>query len=249
MYPVNFKLFITLIFLFSLFSVNGQIVTDRPDQTESSSTVGQGNLQLESGVHLSFEGEHFLRNQQILAPSTLIRYGIFKGVELRMRSQFESNEKYGTKYHGISDLELGAKIQLYQKEGSSFEVAFLSHLLLPSGSAEVTGNVYGSINKLALAHDINDHVGIGYNLGYNYFGAGSGDLTYSLALGIGINEKVGIYFEPYGDVIDFAENMLNFDSGVTYLIHKNLQLDFSFGTGVNHRMNHISIGCSWKAIK
>jgi len=30
--------------------------------------------------------------------------------------------------------------------------------------------------------------GIGYNVGYNYFGEGWGDLVYSLALGIGLTD-------------------------------------------------------------
>ncbi len=42
---------------------------------------------------------------------------------------------------------------------------------------------------------------------------------------------------------DFLQN---FDAGVTYLAKDNLQFDLSFGTGINHRMNYISLGCCWK---
>jgi len=33
------------------------------------------------------------------------------------------------------------------------------------------------------------------------------------------------------------------------LVKDNLQLDFSFGTGINHTMNYISLGFSWKTLK
>ena len=59
------------------------------------------------------------------------------------------------------------------------------------------------------------------------------DLTYSLALGFGINEKASVYPEPYGDLTEFEYHIAYIDAGVTYLIKDNLQLDFSFGTGIN----------------
>ncbi len=88
---------------------------------------------------------------------------------------------------------------------------------------------------------------IAYNIGYNYFGTDKGDLSYSLAFGIAVNEKVGVYIEPYGDVVNFKfdDTVLNFDAGFTYLPNPNIQLDFSFGTGINKKMNYLSVGCSW----
>lgn len=68
-------------------------------------------------------------------------------------------------------------------------------------------------------------------------------------MGIGVNDKVGIYIEPYGDWVNFTELEANFDAGFTYLVNPNFQLDFSFGTGLNHNMNYLSFGFSWIAIK
>jgi len=150
---------------------------------------------------------------------------------------------------GISDIEVGAKIQLFQKEESRFEVAFLSHLLVPTGSENLSLESFGTINKLAISQEINETLGLGYNLGYNYFGTGSGMLTYSAVLGVGVNDKVAIYVEPYGELVDMEEFVLNFDTGLTYLVKDNLQLDFSFGTGLTHKMNYISVGCCWKIAK
>jgi outer membrane putative beta-barrel porin/alpha-amylase len=101
------------------------------------------------------------------------------------------------------------------------------------------------LDKIAVSHSLNDILGLGYNVGYNYFGYGKGDLVYSLALGVGITEKTGFYVETYGEISGFKDPVSNFDSGLTYLIKQNLQLDLSFGLGLNQKMNYFSVGCSW----
>ena len=87
-------------------------------------------------------------------------------------------------------------------------------------------------------------MGLGYNVGYDYFGEGIGNLTYSVALGISITDTFGIYIEPYGSLNEFETYESSFDAGIAYLLKDNVQLDFSFGTGINHTMNYLSIGCS-----
>lgn len=239
------KIIITIIGLLSAVQLQAQIITDRPDQTESSSTVGNGNLQIETGFLIAFEGEAERSDRQILAPTSLFRYGITENVEIRFLSQFEARRNGNTHIHGISDLEIGTKIQIFKREDKNTEIAFLSHLILPTGTAELSDDEFGTINKLSVSHAANDRVGIGYNLGYDYFGTGKGNLTYSLAIGVGVNDKVGIYVEPYGEFTDFTEYISNFDAGMTYLANENLQFDFSFGTGINQRMNYLSLGFSW----
>lgn len=236
-----------IILVLSVAELKAQIVTDRPDQTESSSTVGGGNLQIESGILVGFAGEGNASARQVLAPTTLFRYGITKGIELRFVNQFETQKTplQDKSTQGISDLEIGTKIQLFQKEDVNTEIAFLSHLILPIGATAFTNEKFGVINKLSIAHDLSENMALGYNIGYNYFGTGKGDLTYSVALGVGVNDKVGIYVEPYGDLVEFKDLVVNFDAGFTYLVNPDLQLDFSFGTSATEQMNYVSAGVSW----
>lgn len=227
------------------------IVTDRPDQTESSSTVPKGSFQIETGVLVGFTDTDDVSERHLLLPSTLFRIALSEGLEIRVVSQLESikNKTFDETFSGMSDLELGAKLQLFKKENVNTEIAFLSHLILPTGSKEITIDEFGTINKLSISHALSESVGIGYNVGYNYFGDGKGDLTYSLAIGFGITDKLAVYIEPYGDLVEFDDHVSNFDAGFTYLIKDNFQLDFSFGTGLNHTMNYISIGCSLNIAK
>jgi hypothetical protein len=124
------------------------------------------------------------------------------------------------------------------------EIAFLSHLLIPTGSPALSQDSYATLNKIAVSHELTDRMGLGYNLGYNYLGEGNGDFTYSLALGYGINENTSVYIEPYGEMLNMEEFFHKFNAGVTYLLKENFQLDFSFGTGLNYEMNYIAAGFS-----
>jgi len=243
---MRFKLF-TVFTLFIFFSSSAQtIITDRPDQTESSSTVKWGSLQIESGILLEFSEDEIVSERALLAPTTLFRYGLSRGFEIRVLSQFESlkNITNSTKVNGISDLEVGAKVQLLKKEYINTEIAFLSHAILPTGTTELSNGKLGTINKLSVSHKFNDALVLGYNLGYDYFGYGKGNLKYSLSLGITITNLFGIYIESYEDLVEFKNTEANFDVGITYLVKDNFQLDFSFGTGINHTMNYLSVGCS-----
>lgn len=238
---------LTIIFLIANAFVYGQtIITDRPDQTESSSTIPKGSLQFETGFLLGSSNNDAIKEQQILAPSILSRFGLTKTIELRLLTQFESikNKNTDEVYSGISDLEIGAKVQLFKKESSSTEIAILSHLIIPTAQKQLTNDNFGSISKLSISHQFSELIGVGYNVGYNYFGFGNGDLTYSFALGIGLTDTLGLYLEPYGEVLDFETHEASFDGGLTYLLQDNIQLDISFGTGINHTMKYIALGFS-----
>lgn len=167
-------------------------------------------------------------------------------MELRLLTEFASvkNKLNSQKINGIADLQIGTKVQILKKEEINTEIAFLSHAILPTAKDELSLNEIGTMNKLSISHEIKDNVGLGYNIGYDYFGNGNGDFTYSLAVGIGITDAFGFYLEPYGAIVDFETHEASFDAGIAYLLQDNVQLDFSFGTGINHTMNYISVGCS-----
>ena len=236
---------LTLLFIVPYIYCDAQLITDRPDQTESSSTVPKGDLQIESGAFLSFEDVAGFASRQLLLPTNLFRLGLTRGLELRLTQQLEFLKYPGKTLEGISDMEVGFKVQLLKNENVNTEIALLSHLLIPTGTEELSSGKYGNISKLCISHAITDNIGLGYNIGYQYLGEESGDLLYSLACGFGLNDKVSIYIEPYGSYNNLEEFSLNMDAGLTYLWCDQLQLDFSYGTGITDKMNYVSVGGSW----
>nr|WP_321452957.1 transporter [uncultured Carboxylicivirga sp.] len=231
-----------LIIIFLLIGLNTfaqEIVTDRPDQTESSSTVPLKSLQIETG--LMIENMNRSADRAYFIPTTLFRYGLSKNFELRLGEQLVNYSNQTA----LSDLEIGFKVQILRREDINTEIAFLSHLTLPTGADWISGNSVGSVSKFAISQTFTDALGIGANFGYSNFGEGSGDLTYSAALGVGITEKLGSYYEIYGELADMNDWFSSFDAGLTYLLQPNLQFDLSFGLGLNQTMNYMALGVSW----
>jgi hypothetical protein len=219
------------------------IVTDRPDQTEAASTIPKGSFQIESGLLIIHDGGDSERS--IFLPTTLFKYAISNTFELRLQHDYNIKEYIAfndkKSISGIGDVQVGAKLFIY--DGGKTQVSFLSHLILPTGNKLFGHGDYATINKLSIGHELSEKVSIGYNLGYDYFNESI--LTYSVALAFGLTDKVGVYFEPYGTLDESEDYDSNFDMGFTYLVYNNLQLDFSFGFGLNNDMNYTSFGFSW----
>src|SRR5689334_1613128 len=60
-----------------------ELVTDRPDFTESSEVVGRGVLQVESGMTFEGDRQDGDRARAISAPQLLVRVGVTPRFELR----------------------------------------------------------------------------------------------------------------------------------------------------------------------
>lgn len=236
------------ILLLAFIPTFSQIITDRPDQTESAVAIPFGSFQIETGIlYSSSFSDPKVKNY--LLPTTLLRYSVVKGLELRFVAQYQIVKAGSFTSNGFSDLEIGAKVELLNNDDKNIRIAFLTHLIVPSGSEDFRVDNLGIMNIFAFSHDINENVGIGYNIGYSYFGEGNGDLTYALVVGFGLNDKLSAFVEPYGEWAGFKEFYLNMDAGLTYLLSDNMQLDASFGLGITEQMHFFSFGFSWNIPK
>jgi len=236
-----------IILIFSTKLAAQEIITDRPDQTESSTSIPWKSIQIEAGLQLSNSKDFGISEKEFVFPTVLFRYGVFRRIELRMVNQLErvKNESLNYSTTGFSDIELGVKFQILKKEDINTQIAFLTHLVIPSAKEGISNDKFGMVNKIAVSHNLSDNIGLGYNLGYDYFGTGKGNLIYSAAVGWGLSDRFSVYAETFGAAGEFSDWIVNIDAGATFLIQNNLQLDFSFGTGLNHKMNYLSLGFSW----
>ena len=235
-----------ILFIFTLVSSGAfsqVMITDRPDQTESASTVPKFPLQLETGGSL----EVIDKLKILVLPGSLFRYGIGNNIELRLTTSLRyrhlETDTANQSWFGLGNIDVGAKFRLINRK---VQLAILTTFSIPSGTEGFTSKKAGADVRLALAHPIAKFLSIGYNVGYSYYGLGPGNLFYSASLGFSLTEKLGFFTEVYGTLADMEYNSLSYDNGLTYLIRENLQADFSFGTGINHRHNLISMGISWR---
>jgi len=223
------------------------LVTDRPDFTEASSTVGRGVLQIESGYT-------YVRNKDPGDDSTthsagevLFRYGIFADwLEFRLQvlpvSQTSSTGAGpSTTTSGVGDLYLGAKIGLTPQEGLWPEMALVPQMTVPSGSRAFTNNeVLPGVNWL-YGWDVNDFLALGGSTQFNNRIDGGTGETYtewaqSITVVYSLTEKVGAYTEwfmlsPTGADTEQVEHYI--DGGFTYLLSNDVQFDVRAGYGLS----------------
>ena len=82
-----------LIFLLITIAAGAQneipkLITDRPDQTESSAVVPLLSWQIETGFVLENFENSFLMQQSYAYNTTLLRYGLLKNFELRLGFEY-----------------------------------------------------------------------------------------------------------------------------------------------------------------
>ena len=219
-----------ILILFSLtFSNNfGQISTDRPDQTEGTHVLRNGDFQIESGW--TFNSDRGSLNN-------LLRIGTFKGIELRFSTNLISvHEDMTGLFPSLDNLEFGAKFKILDKKETLTKISFLSHL---SVSTEYSDNSGGLLNRVLVSHELSESFELAYNLGYTkYFEQDNGLVVYSLVVAKSFG-NLGAFVEIFGD------SYSNWDLGITYLIKDNLQADISYGQGINNELSYLSIGAAW----
>ena len=231
-----------------------ELVTDRPDQTESAETVPPGYIQIELGGTMSHEDRDDLQLETIEGPGILVRVGLSERVELRLGWQGWVSEDF--RFHatdqvaasrsdrsGQGDTDLGFKLRLHSGGGSSPQVALMAGASIPTGDDEFTSDAADPYFRLSVAHTLTDRIGFGYNLGAQRETdpAGSSDrqrttsFLYTTVLGFSLSDRLGAFVELFGqaDEGSAGETSTSFDAGLTFLARPGLQFDLAAGIGLS----------------
>jgi hypothetical protein len=219
------------------------MITDRPDQTESSVSLSPGFFQLESGTVL----ENTPQTQVWIANSTLFRYGVIKGLEMRMVTEIIQVESESVNNSGtlrMGDMQVGVKYQFLSQE--KLTAAVIAHAIFPTGDEVLTSGQTGFSGVFCVSTVVGDKLSLGANAGYKQTDAENELAVFSTAAGYPLNSRLGFYAEVFGRGYGLEEMYWHYDNGFTYMIHENLQADLSFGTGLNARYGYYSLGISWR---
>ncbi|MEO8497302.1 MAG: transporter [Planctomycetota bacterium] len=227
------------------------IVTDRPDFTEASSTVGRGVAQLEMGYTYIFDNDGTDQTKSHSYPETLLRYGILANwLEFRAFWNYANEEVNGSSTSGSDDLYLGFKIGLTPQEGLLPEMAIIPQMTVPTGHAAFTaGEVLPGVN-LNYGWDINDFLSTGASTQFNRAIDDTTSTAYtewaqSWTVVYGLTDKLGAYTEWFAffpTSADTAKPEHYFDGGFTYLISNDIQWDIRAGVGLNEAADDYFVG-------
>jgi len=138
--------------------VSPELVTDRPDFTESSEVVGHRVIQIESG--LTFEQTDDT-TRQVTAPQLLVRVGVGQRFELRFAGDGFVSQSVETpagleRAGGHSDAEFGAKWKFFDQPAVGFDMAVIPFLSLPTAS-DRTKPTPGAYHLFSPPDSSNDH--------------------------------------------------------------------------------------------
>lgn len=231
------------------------LVTDRPDFTEASVTVGQGVAQIEVGYTFTSDDNGFESVSSHSFGEALLRYGILEDwLEFRI-AVFPVQEL--TVFQGTSnstagheDLYTGLKIALTPQAGFLPEMALIPQMNLPTGSRSfTTDKVEPGLNWI-YSWEINDFISTAGSTQANRridvpSGAPYLELAQSWTVAYSLSDQWGAYTEWFALIPSGAVNVNTqhyFNGGFTWLINNDLQLDVRAGVGLNRAADNYFVG-------
>ncbi|MDZ7743307.1 MAG: transporter [Bacteroidota bacterium] len=235
---------------------NDEMITDRPDQTESAVTVQKSMFQLETGFLYQYDEIGLLQIKDYVYNTSLIRYGLLDNLELRFGFGYQARKytnetiDFENTNRAWNPMTFGIKTNISAQKGMIPQLALLTTLNLNTAGDQVFGEEYTGMDlRLVAAHQLNDWLGLGYNAGAIWSGGQAWPVYfYSVSAGISLSGRLGCFAEVYGYLPEFSHPDHRMDAGFTFLILDKLQLDLSGGIGLSEISPDyfIGTGLSWK---
>lgn len=202
------------------------INTDRPDQNEGTYVLPKGTFQIEGGLQYS-EGE--------FAPSLMLRYGLLKGTEIRLDTDF-GKDIWHTQFN---DFTLSVKQRLLNKENlPAFTlVGYLAY-------DDTEGDRINADLLLAVDYEFLSKWSLTYNIGSS---DGFENMVMNSQLGYSFAEKWTAFGEYYG-TFGAVRPKHNLSAGLKYLLTNDLQLDAIAGFSVfkSESDNFVALGVAYR---
>jgi hypothetical protein len=212
-----------------------ELVTDRPDFTESATVPGHGRVQVEGGWTVEESGE--AREHSL--GEILVRIGLGERFEARIEpGSWISVDDGVDDLSGLDDAGVGFKLLFLEEQAPAIPAtAFLLSTSVPTGDDEIGSSEWQPEARLALAWTLSEVWSLGANAGWGR--PDDGDERFdqalgSVALGRSLGERLGMFLELYGfaPVAPEEDDAAVFDGGLTLGFGPDAQLDVRAGVGL-----------------
>ena len=228
---------------------NSEIVTDRPDVTESSIVIPKGSLQLENG--LTWTSNH--GSQTFDLSESLVRFGVSTRTEIRIVAPNYNRGLSGLYATGFGDVALGMKQQLGPLPGG-FDLSVIVALSLPTGASGVSSHGYDPFIKFPWSKELHAGWSIGgmQSLFWNTDGGkrnGVWEPTFYIEREI--TKPWDVFAEYAGDFAQRGGPREIAHFGTAYRFKPRQQVDFHFGFGLSHMTpsHFFAVGYSFRIDK
>lgn len=216
-----------------------QLVSDRPDFSESTFTVPPGAFQIEAGL----TGERLDGTSDVNLGSVdaLWRFGLMRDVELRLASGYtwasvsDGEGEIIPDFEGPKALLLGFKWRMLERK--TWAVSFLNQYELQTRTTTSGGDVWLGNWLILGSWSPEGSFSLAANAGFTNVSANFYDIATSLSAGWQFTPRVSAFLEGFAETPNssgFFEP--RFDGGVLFLVHPRLQLDVAAG-GIIERIS------------
>lgn len=246
------KLFITILMICASFGAwaqkEAEFTADRPGASTGPAVVGHKVVQLEQGIQ--YEGDDGAGT--FTFSNTLLRYGLFPNMELRLGGDGFLYQQEGVS-QGIkpafSGLSLGTKIKCFDGRGGIPAVSVLADFSIPCTATEgfnvdhIAPSLY-----LLFENPVNDRFSIGYNVGAEWDGTLPSPTTFAaLCLGFSATDNLGCFVESY-NYFNKLGNAYCMDFGLNWQVSRKVQLDIAANMDLTNPSHcwAISCGVAWQ---
>jgi hypothetical protein len=237
-------LFIHLFVPVSVFSQDRQeISTDRPDQSTTPELVVKGALQIESGFLFSRTGDARSAEECTTYNSTMIKFGVDRGVEVRLSGAYSERRNGENAYvRGFDPFAAGVKMLLTKQNGFVPMTSVIMNLNLGMTQTRFGFKKPYSDIVVACSNVLGENASITYNFLVLEDPLSDKLRTrYTIAYEQSINERMAFFLESYGSFSLILKEH-SFDGGFTYRFSSIIQFDISAGINPCYPAKNFFVG-------
>ena len=224
-------------------SIKDEIITDRPDVTNSSVVIPPGSLQIENGVNFSArDGDRLIDGT-----NTRLRAGIANCLEFLVDTPTYFANVRSPQNSGFSDIAPALKWQISPVPGK-VDLSAVFGVALPTGSAGIAGP--GAQPYLQLPWSWELRGGWGLSGMFTEFFRPSDPISKrvtetTFVIEKKVTERASLFVEYVGDYPESGSPAQFLNSGGLYRFSPNQQLDFHVALGLNHNAPSYVVGVGY----
>jgi len=219
---------------------------DRPGFGEGADVLGRGQFELEAGLTYSNAGGVRL----LTMPNTLLRFGLFNGLEARIGTDGLSFERGDdAPRSGTADLRASVKFRVLDQDTAGIEMSIIPVVSLPTGTGGFSSGGLDPTVKVALGRNLPAGFSLGGNALVSIVTDSDGRFT-QRAISAGVTHGVGARWSGFVEAYAVTPSdrgqatAVALDWGATRQIGDNVQFDLEAGRGLTPRNWFVGFGLS-----
>lgn len=247
---------VVLLFFLSFLtnSIFGQVASDRPGQAFNAKILEMGNIQIQAGIgYFSFDPPS--KSGNATQQNIYSRFGVLENFEIHnsftIRQDEIKTEFAENNFGGLSQWNAGFRYGIYQGENFQPSFAILTDFIFDWVSEEYRPSSLGSSLTLLHSQSITEKFQLATNWGVTWNGnEASPTGSYVVNFSYAFTNNLGSFIETYGEYSS-SDFDIKWDTGLSYLINNQIQLDIYGGHGKNDAASDwfIESGITWKIVR